>query len=144
MFALKVRFIRSLMPYAFIGVDVIAGFPGETEADFMETYKLLEDLEPSYLHIFPFSPRPGTPAALLPVSERVREGIITERTRMLGQLSDRLHREFIQANRGRKEEVLFEGKTGSGKMHGYTRNYIRVERPYDRSLINTVVEIILD
>ncbi|HPJ82785.1 MAG TPA: tRNA (N(6)-L-threonylcarbamoyladenosine(37)-C(2))-methylthiotransferase MtaB [Bacteroidales bacterium] len=144
LFARKVRFIRSLMPYAFIGVDVIAGFPGETEADFMETYKLLEDLEPSYLHIFPFSPRPGTPAALLPVSERVREGIITERTRMLGQLSDRLHREFIQANRGRKEEVLFEGKTGSGKMHGYTRNYIRVERPYDRSLINTVVEIILD
>lgn len=144
MFAGKVRFIRSLMPYAFIGVDVIAGFPGETDADFVETYKLLEGLGPSFLHVFPFSPRPGTQAALLPVTERIREGIITQRTRMLGQLSDRLHWDFIQANRGRKEEVLFEGKTGYGKMHGYTRNYIRVERPYDRSLINTVVEIILD
>jgi len=144
LFASRVRFIRSLMPHAFIGVDVIAGFPGETEDDFIETHDLLSELKPSFLHVFPFSSRPGTPAALLPVWERVREGIITERTRMLGQLSDRLHGEFIEANKGRKEEVLFEGKTGSGKMHGYTRNYIRVERPYNRSLINTVVEIILD
>ncbi len=144
LFAGKVSHIRSLMPFAFIGVDVIAGFPGETEADFMETHNLLATLKPSFLHVFPFSPRPGTPAAKLPMSERIREGIITERTRMLGQLSDKLHQEFILANKGRKEEVLFEGKTGNDKMHGYTRNYIRIERPYDRSLINTVVEIILD
>lgn len=144
LFVQKVRHIRTLMPYAFIGVDVIAGFPGETEADFTDTYNLLEEFRPSFLHVFPFSLRPGTRAAAFPVTERVRDSVITKRTQLLGRLSDRLHNEFILANKGRREEVLFEGKTGKGKMHGYTRNYIRVERPYDPSLINTIVEIILD
>jgi threonylcarbamoyladenosine tRNA methylthiotransferase MtaB len=144
LFADKMKKIHSLMPYAFTGIDVITGFPGESEADFIHTYNLLRDLKPSYLHVFPFSVRPGTRAASFPVSERIRDGIITERARKLGELSDRLHREFILANKGRREEVLFEGKTRDGKMHGYTRNYIRVERPYQRSLINRVVEIILE
>jgi threonylcarbamoyladenosine tRNA methylthiotransferase MtaB len=143
-FAHKVRYIHDLMPCAFIGVDVIAGFPGETEDAFRQTYDLLEELRPSFLHVFPFSLRPETRAASYPVTERVREGIITQRTRLLGALSDRLHGEFLHANKGRKEEVLFEGKAANGKMHGYTRNYIRVERPFDASLINRIVEIILD
>lgn len=69
--------------------------------------------------------------------------MITERVRKLGQLSDTLHESFILANKGRVEEVLFEGRAAGGKMHGYTRNYIRVERPYDRSKINTVEEVLL-
>lgn len=144
LFAQKVRHIRTLMPHAFIGVDVIVGFPGETGADFADTYNLLEELRPSFLHVFPFSLRPRTKAALFPATERIREGIVTTRTQQLGQLSDMLHNEFILANKGRKEEVLFEGKTRNGKMHGYTRNYIRVERPYDRNLINAIVEVILE
>jgi threonylcarbamoyladenosine tRNA methylthiotransferase MtaB len=132
------------MPYAFTGIDVITGFPGESETDFINTYNLLRDLKPSYLHVFPFSVRPGTRAASFPVSERIRDGIISERAHKLGELSRMLHSDFISANKGRKEEVLFEGKTREGKMRGYTRNYIRVERPYQRSLINRVVEIILE
>lgn len=142
-FAEKVRLIRSLLPHAFIGIDVIAGFPGETEEDFAETFRLLEEIRPSFLHVFPFSLRPDTRAAAFPASERVRDGVITERVCKLGQLSDTLHESFILANKGRVEEVLFEGRAAGGKMHGYTRNYIRVERPYDRSKINTVEEVLL-
>ncbi|MFA5444110.1 MAG: tRNA (N(6)-L-threonylcarbamoyladenosine(37)-C(2))-methylthiotransferase MtaB [Bacteroidales bacterium] len=144
LFADKMKTIHSLMPYAFTGIDVITGFPGESEEDFINTYNLLRDLKPSYLHVFPFSVRPGTHAASFPASERIRDGIITGRARKLGELSDMLHRDFILANKGRQEEVLFEGKTRDGKMHGYTRNYIRIERPYQRSLINRVVDIILE
>ncbi|HOO42092.1 MAG TPA: tRNA (N(6)-L-threonylcarbamoyladenosine(37)-C(2))-methylthiotransferase MtaB [Bacteroidales bacterium] len=144
LFAQKMQKIHSLMPHAFTGIDVITGFPGESEEDFINTYNLLKDLKPSYLHVFPFSVRPGTRAASFPVSERVRDGIITRRAHELGELSDMLHRDFILANKGRQEEVLFEGKTRDRKMHGYTRNYIRVERPYQRALINRVVEVILD
>lgn len=144
LFAGKMKQIHSLMPHAFVGIDVIAGFPGESEQDFNDTYNLLKDLRPSYLHVFPFSVRPWTHAASFPVSERIRDGVITERAHKLGELSEELHREFILANRGRKEEVLFEGKTRDGKMQGYTRNYIKVERPYERSLINRVTEIVLD
>lgn len=144
LFTGKMKKIHSLMPYAFTGIDVITGFPGESEEDFINTYDLLKELKPSFLHVFPFSVRPGTRAASFPVSERIRDGIITERAHKLGELSDMLHRDFILANKGRQEEVLFEGKTRDGKMHGYTRNYIRVERPYQRTLINRVVEIILE
>ncbi len=144
LFTHKMKQIHSLMPYAFTGIDVITGFPGESEEDFSNTYNLLKDLKPSYLHVFPFSVRPGTRAASFPVSERIQDGIITRRAHELGELSEQLYRDFILANKGRHEEVLFEGKTRDGKMHGYTRNYIRVERPYERSLINRVVDVILE
>jgi threonylcarbamoyladenosine tRNA methylthiotransferase MtaB len=144
LFTDKMKKIHSMMPYAFTGIDVITGFPGESEKDFINTCDLLKELKPSFLHVFPFSVRPGTRAASFPVSERIRDGIITERAHKLGELSDMLHRDFILANKGRQEEVLFEGKTRDGKMHGYTRNYIRVERSYQRTLINRVVEIILE
>ncbi|NLA15369.1 MAG: tRNA (N(6)-L-threonylcarbamoyladenosine(37)-C(2))-methylthiotransferase MtaB [Bacteroidales bacterium] len=143
LFKERIRYIRSLLPYAFIGVDVIAGFPGETEEDFFQTYNLLKEVSPSFLHVFPFSLRPGTRAAELPVSERIKDNVITERTNQLSQLSDVLYTLFMQANKGRKEEVLFEGRASGGKMHGYTRNYIRVERPYDEAKINTIEKILL-
>ncbi|MDD2642827.1 MAG: radical SAM protein, partial [Bacteroidales bacterium] len=144
LFTHKMKQIHSLMPYAFTGIDVITGFPGESEEDYINTYNLLKDLKPSYLHVFPFSVRPGTRAASFPVNERIQDGIITRRAHELGELSEQLYRDFILANKGRHEEVLFEGKTRDGKMHGYTRNYIRVERPYERSLINRVVDVILE
>lgn len=142
-FAQKVRLIHALIPYAFIGIDVIAGFPGETEEDFSLTYDLLQGLKPSFLHVFPFSVRPGTKAAEIPVAERVPDKEITNRVQRLGALSDTLYNDFLKANAGRKEEVLFEGRASGGKMHGYTRNYIRVEQPYDREKINTIARIIL-
>ncbi|MFA5201794.1 MAG: tRNA (N(6)-L-threonylcarbamoyladenosine(37)-C(2))-methylthiotransferase MtaB, partial [Bacteroidales bacterium] len=104
----------------------------------------LEEVRPAFLHIFPYSVRPGTQAALFPVSERVAAEIQAERVHKLGQLSDILHESFCRANSGRREKVLFEGKTLNGIMHGYTGNYIRVEREYDKSLINTIVEVTLD
>ena len=123
----------------FFGIDVIVGFPGETEEDFEETYRLLERVRPAFLHIFPYSRRAGTPAAESP--DQVREGIKTERAERLQSLSDRLHANFIEANRGRRAKVLFESTIKGGRMFGYTENYIRVERPYDRNQIGKIIEV---
>lgn len=142
-FARKVQSIKDVTPHAFIGVDVIAGFPGETEEDFRQTYGLLKQVKPSFLHVFPFSLRPNTKAAEFPPSERIPDKEITKRVQQLGALSDTLYEDFVKANTGKKEEVLFEGKSAGGNMHGYTRNYIRIERPYDKYKINTIVEVTL-
>lgn len=125
----------------FFGIDVIVGFPGETDEHFMETYNLLEKVRPAYLHVFPYSRRPGTIAASMP--DQVSEAVKSERVARLMELSDRLHSEFVAANAGRKEQVLFESSNKEGKMYGYTRNYIRVERDFDPELIDTVVETII-
>ena len=125
----------------FFGIDVIVGFPGETDEDFEETYRLLERVRPAYLHIFPYSRRAGTPAAERP--DQVQESIKTERAARLQALSDRLHAEFTAANAGRTAQVLFESTMKGGKMFGYTENYLRVERPYDKNLIGKIVEVTL-
>lgn len=140
-FADKVAYIRERIPYAFIGIDVIVGFTGETAEDFEETYLFLQQLAPSFLHVFPYSMRPNTPAVGFPKEERVSDAEKTLRASRLGALSDELHHSFCQANKGRTEYVLFEGKCKEGMMHGYTRNYIRVERPFEASLINQIVEV---
>ena len=123
----------------FFGIDVIVGFPGETEADFEETYRLLERVRPAFLHIFPYSRRAGTPAAERP--DQVQESVKTARVQRLEALSDRLHADFTAANAGRRAKVLFESTMKGGKMFGYTDNYLRVERPYDKNLIGKIVEI---
>lgn len=125
----------------FFGIDVIVGFPGETEADFEETYRLLERVRPAFLHIFPYSRRAGTPAAERP--DQVQESVKTARVQRLEALSDRLHAAFTAANAGRRAKVLFESTMKGGKMFGYTDNYLRVERPYDKNLIGKIVEIII-
>lgn len=125
----------------FFGIDVIVGFPGETEADFEETYRLLERVRPAFLHIFPYSRRAGTPAAERP--DQVQESVKTARVQRLEALSDRLHADFTAANAGRQAKVLFESTMKGGKMFGYTDNYLRVERPYDKNLIGKIVEIII-
>ncbi len=135
----RIAKIRELMPDAFIGVDVIVGFPGEGEQEFMETYRLLEEVGASFLHIFPFSERPGTPAVEMP--NKVQSRISTERVSRLEELSDRLHKSFAEKYLGSVREVLFESTDRNGLMYGYTDNYLRVSAPYDTALINNICAV---
>ena len=132
----RIAKIRELMPDAFLGVDVIVGFPGESEEDFLETYNLLEEVGASFLHIFPFSERAGTPAVTMP--NKVQSRISTERVERLEELSARLHKSFSEKFLGEVREVLFESTDRSGKMYGYTDNYLRVSVPYNTDYINQI------
>ncbi len=140
-FADCVAKVRSISPDTFFGVDVIVGFPGETDEDFETTYRFLEELAPSYLHVFPFSERPGTPAVDMP--GKVSPKTAAERAARLGELGARLHMEFAERFTGRQAKVLFEGSRKEGMMYGFTENYIRVRTPYDPSLINAVAGVTL-
>ncbi len=148
MFEDKIALVRDILERpeerftrVFFGIDVIVGFPGETDEDFEDTYRLLERVRPAFLHIFPYSRRAGTPAAERP--DQVQESVKTARVQRLKALSDRLHAEFTAANAGRPAKVLFESTMKGGKMFGYTENYLRVERPYDKGLIGKIVDIII-
>lgn len=138
-FADRIAAVRRLMPDAFIGIDVIVGFPGETEADFRTTYEFLERLEPAFLHIFPFSERPGTPAVDLP--DKVQASVATRRVAELEELCARLHGAFCARATGTEDTVLFESTMRGGMMFGFTGNYRRVKAPYDRSRINTICRV---
>jgi threonylcarbamoyladenosine tRNA methylthiotransferase MtaB len=139
LFAQRVEEIRRLMPSAFIGVDVITGFPGETLDDFEETRRFLAQLAPAFLHVFPYSTRPDTPAATfddqVPEQEKIR------RAAELTTLSNALHAKFYEQNTGIDEQVLFEDANKGGMMFGYTRNYIKVETPYDPALAGQIVAV---
>ena len=135
----RIAKIRELMPDAFLGVDVIVGFPGETEEDFMESYNLLEEVGASFLHIFPFSERAGTPAVTMP--NKVQSRISTERVARLEELSAKLHKAFSEKFLGEVREVLFEITDRSGKMYGYTDNYLRVSVPYNTDYINQICKV---
>ncbi len=138
-FAERIASVRRRMPDAFIGIDVIVGFPGETEEDFRATYDFLEALHPAFLHIFPFSERPGTPAVDLP--DKVPASVAARRVQELEALCSRLHGEFCAAASGTEDEVLFESTRRNGMMFGFTGNYRRVKAPYDRSRINTLCRV---
>ena len=140
-FRRRIEYIRGKMEHVFFGIDVIAGFPGETDADFEQTYRFLEQIHPAFIHIFPYSRRAGTPAADMP--GQVQESVKTERVARLEELCSRLHAEFCEANCGRREQVLFESTVRDGKMFGYSRNYIKVERDYDPALVREIVDVIL-
>ena len=140
-FAERIAAVRRLMPDAFIGIDVIVGFPGETEEDFRRTCDFLEELAPAFLHIFPFSERPGTPAVDLP--GKVQPSVATHRVEVLEALCDRLHGDFCRRACGTEDTVLFESTMRGGMMFGYTGNYRRVKAPYDRSRINTICRVAL-
>jgi threonylcarbamoyladenosine tRNA methylthiotransferase MtaB len=130
----RVEKIKRIMPKACIGVDVIVGFPGETHEDFLETYRYLNELNVSYLHVFTYSERDNTIASTLPgtVSSKDR----AERSKMLHILSDKKRRRFYEENLGQAFTVLFEHDVDGDKMHGFTENYIRVAAKYDPLLIN--------
>ena len=144
-FADKIQYIRTKCetpggPKVFFGIDVIVGFPGETDELFMETYTFLRDVvRPAFIHIFPYSRRAGTPAAVR--KDQVQDCVKTKRVQMLEDLCTRLHEEFISANAGVSEKVLFESTDRNGMMEGYTGNYIRVSRPYDPELIGKIVDV---
>lgn len=138
-FADRIAAVRRLMPDVFIGIDVIVGFPGESEADFRTTCEFLERLEPAFLHIFPFSERPGTPAVDLP--DKVQASVATRRVAELEELCGRLHGAFCARAAGTVDTVLFESTMRGGMMFGFTGNYRRVKAPYDRSRINTICRV---
>ena len=146
-FAGKIQYIREKCereggPKVFFGIDVIVGFPGETDELFMETYNFLKDVvKPAFIHIFPYSRRAGTPAASR--KDQVQDSVKTTRVQMLEELCAKLHEEFIEANRGVSEKVLFESTDRNGMMEGYTGNYIRISRPYDPELIGTIVDVVI-
>lgn len=138
-FADRIEKVRSLMPDVFIGVDVITGFPGESDEDFEQTYSLLARLRPAFLHIFPFSERPNTPAVDMP--DKVSASVSTARAARLDELCRELHSEFCHRAVGGEADVLFESTMRGGMMYGYTGNYVRVKAPYQRNLINTVSRV---
>ena len=145
-FADRIAYIRSKMeapgkPKVFFGIDTMVGLPGETEALFRETYDFIAGLRPAFIHVFPYSRRPGTPAASMP--EQVSEQMKHERVLALEELCGRLHDEFVEANRGIHEQVIFESKEKNGNMSGYTGNYIRIERPYEAALVGQLTDIII-
>lgn len=142
LFASRIDYIRKVMgPSVFFGIDVIVGLPGETEELFQETYAFLERVRPAFIHVFPYSRRPGTRAAEW--KDQVQDSLKTERVARLEALCEKLHSEFVAANKGLRTTVLWESSVKNGQMGGYTSNYIRVERPYDKSKVNTLEEITL-
>ena len=136
LYADRVQQIKFAMPMACIGVDVIVGFPGETDNDFLETYQFLNELDISYLHVFTYSERENTLAVTLPGS--VPKSVRAERSKMLHILSDKKRRKFYEENLSREATVLFENDVEDGMMHGFTENYIRVVAKYDPLLVNEI------
>ena len=139
LFAQRLEKIQRVMPHAFIGVDVIVGFPGETMEDFELTYSFLARLSPAFLHIFPYSSRPGTPAAAF--EGQVAETEKKRRVEQLSALCHKLHKAFYERHINYSDTVLFESTRKNNKMFGYTRNYLRVETPYQSALVGQIVPV---
>ena len=137
----RVKMIRSLMPSACIGGDVIVGFPGETKNDFLDTYNFIKKLEINYLHVFPYSERSNTKANK--ISYIVPKNIRNERSKMLRSLSDKKKRMFYEKNLLSKRSVLFEKGDNKKYLFGYTDNYVKVKVKRDKSLIGKVKNTLL-
>ena len=135
LYAERVEQIKSINPDCCIGVDVIVGFPGETDEEFMETMDFLKEIDISYLHVFTYSERANTTAVKL--GEAVPMNVRRERSKMLHILSDKKKRAFYEQNVGQTKTVLFEHEEDNGMMFGFTENYVKVKVPFDASLSNT-------
>ena len=135
----RVARIKEKMPNACIGVDVIVGFPGETEEEFQKTVNFLKDLDISYLHVFTYSERANTTAKKMANSVPVH--IRRERSKLLQILSDKKRRAFYETQIGQEEQVLFESEENGGMMNGFTKNYVKVKVPFSPSLINETVKV---
>ena len=132
----RVALIRQFMPHACIGVDVIVGHPGESQELFLETYSFLQELDISYLHVFPYSERPNTLA--VDIQPKVDGAQKSERSKMLHILSEKKRREFYESQLGRTGFVLFEETNAEGLMEGFSENYVRFTAAYDPLLVNTI------
>ena len=135
----RVAKIREVMPDACIGVDVIVGFPGETDEHFLETYHFLNELDISYLHVFTYSERDNTEAVLMDgvVPDEVR----AKRSKMLRGLSAKKRNAFYESQLGKEKTVLFESDNKQGYIHGFTENYVKVKAPWDPALVNTLHKV---
>ena len=139
LYADRVKKIKEVMPHACIGVDVIVGFPGETDAHFLETYNFLNELDISYLHVFTYSERDNTTAATM--EGVVPKNVRSKRSKMLRGLSVKKRRAFYESQLGTQRTVLFEGENKEGYIHGFTENYIKVKAPWNPELVNTLHDI---
>jgi threonylcarbamoyladenosine tRNA methylthiotransferase MtaB len=139
LYAERVARIKATNPNTCIGVDVIVGFPGETDEDFMDTYNFLNELEVSYFHVFTYSERANTTAvklgAAVPMEKR------KERSKMLHILSDKKKRAFYESQLGKTGTILVEAEEENGYLHGFAENYIKVKIPFDEKLVNTFVRV---
>ncbi|MEM7484840.1 MAG: tRNA (N(6)-L-threonylcarbamoyladenosine(37)-C(2))-methylthiotransferase MtaB [Bacteroidota bacterium] len=135
----RVNRIKQTMPDACIGVDVIVGFPGETDEHFLETYHFLNELNISYLHVFTYSERDSTVAAAM--ENVVPKNVRSKRSKMLRGLSVKKRRAFYESQLGTTHTVLFEGENKSGYIHGFTENYVKVKAPWNPELINTLHKV---
>jgi threonylcarbamoyladenosine tRNA methylthiotransferase MtaB len=136
LFAERLQKIKEKMPHAFVAVDVIVGFPGETDDDFEDMYQFIESLPLAFLHVFPYSERPNTPAKNFP--EKVSSEIKKQRSERLHQLSEKKHADFCKDHRLNPSKVLWEADNHNDWMYGFTENYIRVKKPFDVNSINKI------
>lgn len=138
----RIHYIREKIPHACIGVDVIVGYPGETDEEFQKTLDLLHELEISYLHVFTYSERPNTTAIrsnkVIPIQKR------QERNKVLRMLSLKKQRAFYEKHQGSDYVALMESSEIEGRMHGFTENYIKVSLPFDENLVNTLTPVHLE
>lgn len=136
LFAQRIEHIKRVMPDAFIGVDLIVGMRGETDERFEASARFVDSLDISQLHVFTYSERPGTQA--LKIEPTVPQEIRHERCRHMLEISERKLHDFYTSQRGKVRPVLFEHPAKNAPLHGFTDNYVRIELPYEKSLINTV------
>lgn len=142
-FSRKIESIRSAMegggrPPVFFGIDLMAGLPGETDEIFRESFSFIESIRPAFIHVFPYSKRPGTPAATMP--GQVDEAQKSERVAGLEELSSRLYGDFVRSQKGRTAPVLFESKEKNDTMSGFTDNYIKVTAPYRKEWVGKIID----
>ncbi|NRD19757.1 tRNA (N(6)-L-threonylcarbamoyladenosine(37)-C(2))-methylthiotransferase MtaB [Winogradskyella eckloniae] len=135
----RVAKIKEVMPHACIGVDVIVGFPGETDEHFLETYNFLSELDISYLHVFTYSERDNTEAATM--EGVVYKNVRAKRSKMLRGLSAKKRRAFYEKQLETERTVLFEGENKEGYIHGFTENYVKVKSPWNPELVNTLHKV---
>ncbi|AWO00529.1 tRNA (N(6)-L-threonylcarbamoyladenosine(37)-C(2))-methylthiotransferase MtaB [Chitinophaga alhagiae] len=138
LYAEKIGLIKQFMPHCCIGVDVIVGFPSESDAHFMDTYNFLHELDISYLHVFTYSERANTHA--LDIQPVVPVNVRHERNKALRNLSHKKMQYFTEQHAGQRRKVLFEGMQKDGMMEGYTDNYIRISTPFRKEWENNIVE----
>ena len=139
LYADRITKIKKMIPHACIGADVIVGFPGETEEHFLETYNFLNELDISYLHVFTYSERNNTEAALL--DDVVPRHIRAKRSKMLRGLSAKKRRAFYESQIETELTVLFEGENKEGYIHGFTENYVKIKTPWNPELVNTLHQV---
>ncbi|QRM89910.1 tRNA (N(6)-L-threonylcarbamoyladenosine(37)-C(2))-methylthiotransferase MtaB [Lacinutrix sp. WUR7] len=137
----RVNKIKEVMPHACIGVDVIVGFPGETDEMFLETYNFLNGLDISYLHVFTYSERDNTVAATM--EGEVPKNVRAKRSKMLRGLSVKKRRAYYESQIGSSRTVLFESENKEGYIHGFTENYVKVKTPWNPELVNTLQDVTL-